>query len=72
MQKIFLIKSPEPCHPCGNHICPRNGEENLACMKNIPVDIVMKYVYDLLKKYGQRAKDIKRVYGEYQCKVIDI
>lgn len=70
--KDILIKSPEPCHPCGNHICPRNGEENLACMKNIPVDIVMKYVYDLLKKYGQRAKDIKRVYGEYQCKVIDI
>ena len=70
--KDILIKSPEPCHPCGNHICPRNGAENLACMKNIPVDIVMKYVYDLLKKYGQRAKDIKRVYGEYQCKVIDI
>ena len=69
--KDILIKSPEPCHPCGNHICPRNGEENLACMKNIPVDIVMKYVYDLLKKYGQRAKDIKRVYGEYQCKVIN-
>ena len=36
--KDILIKSPEPCHPCGKHICPRAGDDNLACMKKIPVE----------------------------------
>ena len=69
--KDILIKSPESCHPCGQHQCPREGKDNIACMKNISVDVVMKYVYKLLNEYGQRAKDIKRIYGEYQCKIID-
>ncbi len=70
--KDVLIKTPEPCHPCGKHECPRSGEENLACMKNIPVDVVMKYVQELLTQYGQAAKDIPRVYGQYQCRVIEL
>ena len=69
--KDILIQTPEPCHPCGKHICPRQGDENLACMKNITVEIVMKYVHELLDKYGNKqAKDIKREYGKYQCRVI--
>ena len=41
-------------------------------MKNIPVDVVMKYVDELLSEYGQRAKDIPRVYGAYQCRVVEL
>ncbi len=70
--KDILIKSPEACHPCGNHTCPRAGSDNLACMKNIPVAVVMRYVDELLNAYGQPAKDIPRVHGAYQCRVIDL
>ncbi len=70
--KDILIKSPEPCHPCGKHFCPKVGEENLACMKKIPVEIVLKYVDELLQNYGQAAEKIPRVYGKYQCRVIEI
>lgn len=70
--KDVLIKSPEPCHPCGRHICPRSGDENLACMKKIPVAVVMKYVDELLTAYGQPAKEIPRVPDAYQCRVIDL
>ena len=70
--KDILIKSPEPCHPCGEHICLRAGEENLACMKKIPVNVVMEYVFELLEAYGQPAKKIPRVYGAYECRVIDL
>ena len=69
--KDILIKSPEPCQPCGKHICPRAGSDNLACMKKIPVEIVMKYVDELLKNYGQPAEKIPRVYGNYKCRVIE-
>ena len=69
--KDILIQTPESCHPCGRHICPRQGDENLACMKNITVEVVMKYVHELLDKYGNKqAKELKRVYGQYQCQVV--
>lgn len=70
--KDVLIKSPEPCHPCGQHICPRAGADNLACMKKIPVGVVMKYVFELLEAYGEPAKKIPRVHGAYKCRVIDV
>ena len=70
--KDILIKSPEPCHPCGKHLCPRKGEENLACMKKIPVEVVMKYIDELLQNFGQPAEKIPRVYGSYKCRVIEL
>ena len=70
--KDILIKAPEPCHPCGKHICPRVGAENLACMKKISVEVVMKYVDELLANYGQPAERIPRIYGAYKCRVIDL
>lgn len=70
--KDILIKAPVPCHPCGQHTCPKVGADNLACMKKIPVEVVMKYVDELLKNYGQPAEKIPRVYGAYQCRVIDV
>lgn len=70
--KDILIKTPEKCHPCGIHICPLKGERNFACMKNIPVDVVMKYVHELLAKYGNKTGKIKRVYGAYECRVIEL
>ena len=70
--KDILIKTPEPCHPCGRHICPKSGEDNLACMKKISVEVVMKYVFELLNSYGQPAKKIPRVHGAYECRVIDL
>ncbi len=70
--KDILIKTPEPCHPCGVHVCPKKGDDNLACMKKIPVSVVMKYVDELLKNYGQPAKEIPRVPNAYECRVIDL
>lgn len=70
--KDILVKSPEPCHPCGEHTCPRAGDNNLACMKKIPVAVVMKHVFELLESYGQPAKEIPRVHGAYRCRVIDL
>lgn len=70
--KDILIKTPEPCHPCGKHECPRAGDDNMACMKKIPVEIVMKYVDELLSEYGRPAKEIERVYGAYQCRVVEL
>ena len=70
--KDILIKSPEPCQPCGKHICPKVGSENLACMKKIPVEVVMKYVDELLKNYGQPAENLPRIYGAYKCRVINL
>ena len=70
--KDILIKTPASCHPCGKHICPKSGEENLECMKRIPVEIVMKYVDKLLTQYGQPAEKIPRVYGKYKCRVIEL
>lgn len=70
--KDILIQTPEPCHPCGQHACPRAGDDNLACMKKISVAVVMKYVFELLETYGEPAKKIPRVYGAYECRVIDL
>ena len=70
--KDILIKTPEPCHPCGKHECPRSGEDNMACMKKITVEIVMKYVDEQLKKYGRPARELERVYGAYECRVIEL
>ena len=70
--KDILIKTPEPCHPCGKHECPRAGDDNMACMKKITVEIVMKYVDELLEKYDRPAKELPRVYGQYQCRVIEL
>ena len=70
--KDILIKAPEPCHPCGKHTCPKSGDDNLACMKKIPVAVVMKYVFELLETYGAPAKKIPRVHGAYQCRVVDL
>ena len=67
-----LIKTPEPCHPCGIHECPKQGEDNMACMKRITVDIVMKYVRELLAEYGDMAGNVPREYGRYECRVIDM
>lgn len=70
--KDILIKTPVPCHPCGKHICPKSGEENLACMKKITVETVMRYVDELLIMYGQPAEKIPRTYGKYHCRVIEM
>lgn len=67
-----LIKTPEPCHPCGIHECPKKGEDNMACMKKITVAIVMKYVWELLGKYEKQAGKMPREYGKYACRVIDM
>ncbi|MBR2215711.1 MAG: glycosyltransferase family 9 protein [Selenomonadaceae bacterium] len=70
--KDVLIKSPEPCHPCGIHRCPREGEENLACMKKIMVATVMNEVNKLLAKYqGKPAYELPEHYGEYQCQLVE-
>ncbi len=70
--KDVLIKTPEPCHPCGIHECPKQGADNMACMKRITVDIVMRYVRELLAEYGDMAGNVPREYGRYECRVIDM
>ena len=71
-EKDILIKTPEPCHPCGIHVCPKKGDDNMACMKKIPVEVVMKHVEALLEEYGDRAGHWPPHPGRYECKVIDL
>lgn len=71
--KDVLIRSAESCSPCGIHECPREGQENLACMKKIIPAVVMKYVDELLMEYkGEPAYKLPSHYGQYQCRVIDL
>ena len=70
--KDVLVKTPEPCHPCGIHICPKKGDDNMACMKKIPVDTVMHYVDELLDEYGDSVGEWPSHYGKYECRVIDL
>ena len=70
--KDVLVKTPEPCHPCGIHICPKKGEDNMACMKKIPVDTVMHYVDELLDEYGDCVGEWPSHHGKYECRVIDL
>lgn len=70
--KDVLIKTPEACHPCGIHECPKKGEDHMGCMKHIPVSVVMHYVEDLLRQYEGQVGNIPRVYGQYQCKVVEL
>ena len=69
--KDVLIKAPEPCHPCGIHKCPHEGEENLGCMKHMPPKLIMKYVDELLEKYEDKVGNMPSHYGKYQCRVIE-
>ena len=70
--KDVLIKTPEPCHPCGIHRCPKQGENYMGCMKHIPPAVVMKYADELLRAYEDEVGQIPRVYGQYQCKVVEL
>ena len=71
--KDILIKTPEPCHPCGIHECPHKGEGYMACMKHIPVDVVMKYSQELLETYGGKpARELPPHPGDYKCRVIEL
>ena len=70
--KDILIKTPEPCHPCGIHECPKQGEDNLACMKKIPVETVMHYCWQLLDETaGRPAMALPRP-DKFECRVIDL
>lgn len=69
--KDIVIKTPESCHPCGIHDCPKKGEDHMACMKHIPVDVVMKYSEELLVRYGGKsARELPRERGNHQCRII--
>lgn len=71
-EKDVLIKTPEKCHPCGIHVCPRKGEEFMGCMKHIKPDVVLRYAYRLLDTYGDSAGVQPAHYGQYHCEVIDL
>ncbi len=70
--KDVLVKTPEPCHPCGIHVCPKKGDGFMACMKNIPVDVVMHYVDELLDEYGNCVGAWPSHAGQYECRVIEL
>ncbi len=70
--KDVLLKTPEKCHPCGIHECPHQGEGNMACMKHIPVSAVLHYANLLLREYEDQVGNIPRVYGQYECKVVEL
>ena len=72
-----LLKTPEPCHPCGIHDCPKSGEDHMACMKHIPVAEVMKYVHELLETYGGKAaRELPRENadekGRHACRIVEL
>lgn len=70
--KDVLVKTPEPCHPCGIHHCPKAGADYMGCMKHIPPAVVMKYADELLCAYEEQVGHIPRIYGQYQCKVVEL
>ena len=70
--KDILLKTPEACHPCGKHECPRAGKENMACMKNIPVKEVLRYAEELLHEYENKVGSIPAHDGQYRCKVVEL
>ncbi len=71
--RSILIKTPEECHPCGLHECPRQGEGYMGCMKHMPPDIILKYVDELLEMYGGRpALELVPHPGDYKCRVIEL
>lgn len=72
-----LLKTPEPCHPCGIHDCPKSGEDHMACMKHIPVAEVMEYVHELLETYGGKAaRELPRENadekGRHACRIVEL
>lgn len=72
--KDILIKTPEPCHPCGIHDCPKKGAAHMACMKHIPVAVVMRYVHELLAAYGGcPARELPRSgTGSHACRIVEL
>ena len=44
----------------------------MACMKHIPVDVVMKYADELLAEYQDQVGNIPRVYGQSDCRVREL
>ena len=71
-EKDIAIKTPEPCHPCGIHDCPRKGADYMACMKKIPVDTVMTYCEELLATYdGKPAHALPRP-SKFSCRVVEL
>ncbi len=69
--KDILIKTPEPCHPCGIHVCPKRGDDFMGCMKHMPPALIMKYVDELLAKYENMTGRWPSHYGKYECEVIE-
>ena len=70
--KDILLKAPVKCHPCGIHQCPKKGEDNLACMKKIKPEAVIKYAEELLADYENLTGHWPEHYGQYQCKVVEL
>lgn len=70
--KDILIKTPAPCHPCGIHNCPKQGEENFMCMKLIPPEAVLAAAREQLTRYGDMAGSAPYPKGQYTCKVIEL
>ena len=71
-EKDLSIKSPEYCHPCNLHECPRQGEFKLACMKKITPEIVIRCAEQLLDEFGMPAREIPRRKWHYTSRVIYI
>lgn len=65
----ILIKTPSSCHPCGLHACPMH---TLECMKRIPVEVVLAHTLEALKKYENQIGNVRREYGKYQCKIVEL
>ena len=70
--KDVLVKTPEPCHPCGIHRCPKEGADHMGCMKHIPPAVVMAYADELLLAYEDQVGHIPRVDGQYRCRVVEL
>ena len=75
--RAILYKTPEPCHPCGIHDCPKSGADHMACMKKIPVEKVMEGVHELLEKYHAKpAKELPRdnadANGSHACRIVEL
>lgn len=71
--RAVAIKTPEDCHPCGLHVCPKKGEDYMGCMKHIPVAVVMKCAGEILSKYeGKPGMRLPADEGNHHCRVVEL
>ena len=70
--KDILLKTPDKCHPCRIHECPKKTEP-LSCMRHITPEKVIDAAHTLLAETGGKpACRLPRPKKNFQCRVVEL